>query len=60
MLRLFFCLFAPLRLCGKHSYKNKNLRTCDTEGHRGCTEKTSIRTVPAYAAIPERELNISS
>ena len=26
MLRLFFSLFAPLRLCGKHSYKNKNLR----------------------------------
>src|SRR5678815_2662881 len=25
-------LFAPLRLCGKHSYKNKNLRTCYAEG----------------------------
>ena len=31
MLRLFFSLFAPLRLRGKHSYKNKNLRTCYTE-----------------------------
>jgi hypothetical protein len=31
MLRLFFSLFAPLRLCGKHSYKNKNLRTCYAE-----------------------------
>jgi len=31
MLRLFFSLFAPLRLCAKHSYKNKNLRTCYTE-----------------------------
>ena len=25
-------VFAPLRLCGKRSYKNKNLRTCYAEG----------------------------
>ena len=31
MLRLFFSLIAPLRLCGKHSYKT---RTCELATQR--------------------------
>jgi len=58
MLRLFFSLFAPLRLCGKHSYKNKNLRTCYTESTEGAQRirKIGLTFISALYNFPLSEI----
>jgi len=50
MLRLFFSLFAPLRLCAKHSYKKQELANLLHREHRGCIEK-KIRTHPLQRVV---------